>query len=122
MAEKKRRDSGYLALDFTRAFAAACDDLDPFGLYLLGVIKFEGDVLDDEGPDIVTEAVGIQMALRLRERSTLHRHTHLEAHALLHLFGEHVCDGFVKVADDLHGQLRLDLSLGDQVVDGIRES
>ena len=41
----------------------AGDDLDLFGVELVLVVHFEVDVLNDESPHFVTEAVGVEMAL-----------------------------------------------------------
>jgi hypothetical protein len=56
-----------------------------------GIIELECNVLDDEGPDVVTKAVGIQMSLRkcqlcppIVESFALGR-TDLKAHASLDL-------------------------------------
>lgn len=43
---------------------AAADDLDLVGVDG-GVLHLEGDVLDQEGPDLVAEAVGVEVSLRL---------------------------------------------------------
>ena len=43
--------------------ALASDDLDSLGLDIVRVIQLELDVLDNEGPDLVAEAVGIEMSL-----------------------------------------------------------
>lgn len=39
------------------------NNLDLLSLDLLRIVQLEFDVLDDEGPDFVTEAVGVEMAL-----------------------------------------------------------
>ena len=58
------------------------------------------------------------LACRLPPGGTL---VYLEAHARLDLLRQGVGDGFVEVADDLHGKLRLDLSVHDEIVERIRE-
>jgi len=46
------------------ALAVAAHDLDFICMdRLAGIIHLEGDVLDQEGPDLIAEAVGIEMAL-----------------------------------------------------------
>jgi hypothetical protein len=39
------------------------NDLDSLGLDIVRVIQLELDVLDNEGPDLVAEAVGVEMSL-----------------------------------------------------------
>lgn len=41
----------------------AADDLDLVCLYRVLVVQFEVDILDQECPDFIAEAVGIQMTL-----------------------------------------------------------
>lgn len=43
--------------------ALAGDDLDSLGLDVVRVVQLELDVLDNEGPDLVAEAVGVEMSL-----------------------------------------------------------
>lgn len=74
---------------------------------LVRVVKLEVDVLDDEGPDVVAEAVRVEVAL--------------EAETALNLFGQPVCDRLVEVEEYLHGKLGLDSALGDQAVERVRE-
>jgi hypothetical protein len=45
------------------------DDLDLLGVELVLVVHLEVDVLDDEGPDFVAEAVGVEVALRIISNS-----------------------------------------------------
>jgi hypothetical protein len=44
---------------FARLFAVHRHNLDFVGVQVIGVVELEGDILDDEGPNVVTEAVGI---------------------------------------------------------------
>lgn len=46
-------------------FGLAADNFDLLNFDLLGVVKLELDVFDDESPNFVTEAVGIEMALKM---------------------------------------------------------
>lgn len=46
-------------------------NLDLLYIQLLRVFKLEFDVFDDESPDFVTEAVGVEVALRTHFQSTL---------------------------------------------------
>ena len=43
--------------------ALAGDDLDSLGLDIVRVVQLELDVLDNEGPDLVAEPVGVEMTL-----------------------------------------------------------
>ena len=51
-------------LSFAGSLRVAADNLDAVGMNLLVVVQLEVDVLDDEGPDIVAESVGIEMSLQ----------------------------------------------------------
>ena len=58
----------YQGLTFTYCslcllLALAGDDLDSLSLDIVRVIQLELDVLDNEGPDLVAEAVGVEMSL-----------------------------------------------------------
>jgi hypothetical protein len=52
------------ALYFARALCVAADNLDTVGMDLVRVVELEVDVFDNEGPDVVTETVGIEVALQ----------------------------------------------------------
>lgn len=54
-----------LALSLAWTFCVTADYLDPVGVHLIRVVELEVDILDDEGPDIVAKAVGIQVALQI---------------------------------------------------------
>jgi hypothetical protein len=43
--------------------ALAGNDLDPLCLNSVGIIKLELDILDNERPDFVAEAVGVEVSL-----------------------------------------------------------
>ncbi len=47
----------------SRPLRVAADNLDLLGLDRVLVVKFEVDILDQERPDFVAEAVGVQMTL-----------------------------------------------------------
>jgi phage gp45-like len=47
-----------------RLFAIHGHDLHFIRVQAGGIIELECDVFDDEGPDVVAKAVGVQMALR----------------------------------------------------------
>lgn len=52
------------ALGLAWALRVTANNLDPVGVDLIRVVKLEVDILDNERPDVVAEAVGIQMSLR----------------------------------------------------------
>jgi hypothetical protein len=74
----------------------------------LGIVEFELDVLKNKSPDIVAEAVSVEMAL--------------ETHSGLDLLAEDLCDDLVEVCHDFDGELGLDAATADQIVEGICES
>lgn len=47
---------------------------------------------------------------------------YLELQTTLHVLLQRLGDGLVKVAEDLHRQLRVDTLLADQVIEGICQS
>ena len=51
-------------LGLARTLRVTGDDLHAVGMDLMGVVQLEVDILDDEGPYVVAEAVGIEMSLR----------------------------------------------------------
>ena len=70
--------------------ALAGDDLDSLSLDIVRVIQLELDVLDNEGPDLVAEAVGVEMSLQqnISACSSYYLPTqssYLECHPGLHL-------------------------------------
>lgn len=104
-------------LSLAWSFGVTADNLDTVGVNLVRVVELEVDILDNEGPDVVTEAVGIKMSL-----SMVHQHerfgrfldpTHLKGQTALDFVCEHVCDRLIEVDQDLHSELGLDTSLGD---------
>ena len=50
-------------LRLARTLAVAAHDLDLVGSDRLRVLHLEGDILDQESPDLVAESVGIEMTL-----------------------------------------------------------
>jgi hypothetical protein len=84
------------------------DDSDLVDFDGLRVVEFELDVLEDKSPDVVAEAVSVEMAL--------------EAHSGLDLFTENLCDDLVEVCHDFDGELGLDAATADQIVEGVCES
>lgn len=67
--EPSRTDANVSHLWLTRTLRVTADDLDSIGVNLVRVVELEVDVLDDEGPNIVTEAVGIEVALQTQRIS-----------------------------------------------------
>jgi hypothetical protein len=55
----------YTALHLPGALCVTGDNLDAFGVDSASVVELKVDILDNEGPDIVAEAVGVEMALQL---------------------------------------------------------
>lgn len=78
------------------------DDPDFINLDSLRIIEFELDVFEDKSPDVVAEAISVEMAL--------------ETHASLDLFTEHLSDDLVEVCHDLDSELWFDAARADQVV------
>ena len=81
--------AGRTSLHLARALRVAADNLDAVGVDLVRVVELEVDVLDDEGPDVVAEAVRVEVAL--------------EGEAALDLVRETVGDGLIEVDEDFHG-------------------
>jgi hypothetical protein len=84
------------------------DDSDLINFDGLRVVEFELDVLEDKSPDVIAEAVGVEMAF--------------ETHSGLDLFTEHLSDDLVEVCHDFDGELGLDAATADQIVEGVCES
>jgi hypothetical protein len=118
---------GLVLLWISRPFAVAAHDLDLVCLHrLTRVLHLESDVLDQECPDLITETIGIKMALcplalPLPLPPFPSRAYYLERQARLHLLSQHLCDTAIEVRQDLHRELGLDATLADQVVEGVRE-
>ena len=51
------------ALRLAGTLRVAADNLDPIGVDRVGIVQLEVDIFDDERPNIVTEAVGIEVPL-----------------------------------------------------------
>lgn len=93
---------------------------------LVGIVELEVDVLDDEGPDVIAEAVSVEVTLCTtpsvcRRPLCCMRPTDLEGETRFDLVAEHVGNSLVKVEKDLHGELGLDPALGDELVECIGE-
>lgn len=112
-------------LGLARALGITADNLDAVGMDLVGVVELEIDIFDDKGPDVVAKAVGIEVALGMAhqhgEGASFPPSTDLECQTVLDLVSKHICNCLVEVDQDLHGQLGLDPSLGDQTVERIRK-
>ncbi len=114
-------------LRIARSLAIAAHDLNLIGMNgLARVLHLERNVLDQESPDLVAEAVRIKVTLSLVRLHPLSAVsfavTYLECQSGPHLLCQHLRDTTVKVRQDLHRQLRLDATLADQVVKGVCQS
>jgi len=69
------------------------------------VVEFKIDVLDRESPDIVAEAVCVEM--------TFERQPGLDT------VGDGFDEGFVEMTDDFHGELGFNLIAADEVVKSV---
>lgn len=118
-------------------FRLTCYDLDSCAFILVGVIHLEFDVLDDESPDFVAEAVRVEVALLIRipcqrhelpiacsplqqpnlSRSEVRSRTHLERKPGLDLLAQHLGDHLVEILHDAHCKLRLDAPAANQVIE-----
>lgn len=58
-------------LGLTRALAVAADNLDLVGAHGGLVVELESHIFDQEGPDLVAESVGIQMALTEKKKRSV---------------------------------------------------
>jgi hypothetical protein len=115
-----------LLLRISRPFTVAAHDLDLIRLYrLTRVLHFEGDVLDQKGPDFIAETVGIKVTLCPVSIATVLALTakpiYLERQPRLHFLGQDLRYTAIEVRQDLHRELGLDATLTDQVVKGVRE-
>lgn len=72
------------------------------------IVELEIDILDQEGPDIVAESVGIEVSFKRKTR--------------LDFVGYQVREGLVKVLQDLHGKLWLDLIVSNEIIQSIGQS
>lgn len=60
---RSRTEDSALSLAWT--FGVAADNLDSVGVYLVRVVQLEIDILDNESPDVVAEAVSIEVSLQV---------------------------------------------------------
>lgn len=125
-----------------RSLAIAADNLHFIGENRALVVQLEVDVLDKERPDFVAESVGVQVALHSRNfrvslcpsaddtsispylppRKSIpakSRAKYLERQFNLHLLRKHLGDHTIKRRQNLHGKLRLNPALVDQVIERI---
>lgn len=82
--------------------ALASNDLDFLGFNIVGIIQLELDVLDDERPDLVTEAVGVEVSLHqfVSTCCAYDFHTqpsYFERHPGLHFVPKHGCYALIEV-------------------------
>ena len=112
-------------LDLAWSFGIAANNLDLVRMDHIRVIEFEVDIFDDERPNLVAEPVGIQMSLEIpfSPKSSLiaNTSTYFESQSLLDLLSQYFRNGLVKVRQDLHGQLGLDATFGNESVQRICE-
>jgi hypothetical protein len=73
----------------------------------LRIVKFKLDILEDKSPNVITEAIGIEMAL--------------ETHSRFYFFTQDLSDDLVKVCHYFDGELGFDAARADQVVEGVCE-
>lgn len=116
-----------------RLFRIAAHNLNLLRRDVVLIVQLEIDILDEERPDLVAKAVGIQMTLFVENPSRLARQilygkksssrrlADLEVHARFNLIGEHFGDGLVKGGDDFHGGLGFDAAGVDEVVESVNE-
>lgn len=85
------------------------------------VVELEVDIFDGERPHVVAESVGVKMALATVSEMSAKppRLGYLERKPRLDSFRDRFDEGFVEVADDLHGELGLDLVVADEVVQSV---
>jgi len=99
---------GRSSLDLSRSLRIAADNLDFVRSKFGARISLELDILHKKGPDVVAEAVGLEMSL--------------ESESSLDLLGKNVGNGLVEVAQDLHCKLRFNSAVVDQLVDGVYQT
>lgn len=108
-----------------RLLGVATNNLDLVGGDgLTSSVHLECDILDEECPDFVAESVRVEAPLRrlLVIAIGVGAQTHLELESRLDVLLERFRDGLVKVAQDLHGELRVDALIADEVVERVGQS
>lgn len=110
----------------TRLLGVAAHDLDLIRCDIILIVQLEVDILDEERPDFVAEAVGIEMALQAcnvshSPRPETPRHLYLEVHASLDFVRQHLGDGFIEGSHDFHGGLGLDAAGMNHLVEGVNK-
>ena len=91
------------SLWLTRPPRITAHDFDPFRLDIALIIQPKIDVLDQEGPDFVTESISIEMALDGAVKSaiswvTVSKRSYLELHARFDFLCQHIRCDFVEGA------------------------
>ena len=108
------------------SFAVAANNLDLVGYHsLAGILHFEGDIFDEECPDLIAESVGIQVALCYKSALPLctpSSKPYLERQPRLYLICQELSNATIKVRQDLHRQLRFDTTRADQIIESVCES
>jgi hypothetical protein len=111
------------------SFAVAANDLDPVRLNRDRVLHLESHILDQEGPHLIAEAVSVKMSLDRDHRISLIPHhvvtcemlvdMYLEGQPCLDLIRQNLSDATIEVREDLHGQLRFDAPLADEIIESV---
>ena len=83
----------------SRTFRVTADDLDLICREFSIVVALELDVFDEESPNIVTESIGLKVALN-RQSS-------------LDYIAENFSDCLIEIAEDFHSELWFDSTLVD---------
>lgn len=102
-----------LSLGITRLLRITAHDLDFVGGDIALIVKLEGDILDKKGPDIVAEAICIQVTLQVLQSAHTAEPNHqtqgyLEVQSSLHFICQHFGDGLVESRNDFHRSLRFE--------------
>ena len=101
------------SLRISRLLRIAAHDLDLIRLHRVLIVQLEIDILDQKCPDIIAEAVGIQMTLRIPQSVSASVLSdsgkgYLEIQPSLHFVCQHFRNRLVEGRDDLHSSLRLE--------------
>lgn len=118
-------------LSLARSLCVAANNLDLVRLDRdAAIVHLERHVLDEEGPNFVAEAVCVQAPLFSSHSSapnSIHlqapgqRPHYLELQSALDVLLQRLGDCLVEVAQDLHGQLRMDALVADQIVQRVSQ-
>lgn len=126
-------DSSHIAclvkLSFTRPLAITAHNLDLIRRNSLLIIEFKGNILDQERPYFVTEAVCIEVALSQEPSSVTppqiltvkgrEREAYLERQPRPHMRSQNLGNVTIVIRENLHSQLGLDAAFIDEVIEGV---